>query len=68
MYYRVTEEALHESIDARTESLVALRELGPPDLVHLLKQGVRNTGKQVCRPLIHEDHMSGKWLRETIGI
>ncbi|OAA35570.1 budding site selection protein [Metarhizium rileyi] len=42
----VTEEVLHESIDARTESLVALRELGPPDLVHLLKQGVRNTGKQ----------------------
>ncbi|EFY95028.1 ChAPs domain protein [Metarhizium robertsii] len=42
----VTEEVLHESIDARTESLLALRELGPPDLVHLLKQGVRNTGKQ----------------------
>ncbi|KAG5991557.1 hypothetical protein E4U54_003861, partial [Claviceps lovelessii] len=42
----VTEEVLHESIDARTESLVALRELGPPDLVHLLKQSVRNTAKQ----------------------
>ncbi|KAG5928143.1 hypothetical protein E4U42_001203 [Claviceps africana] len=42
----VTEEVLHESIDARTESLVALRELGPPDLVHLLKQGLRNTAKQ----------------------
>ncbi|KAJ6445390.1 clathrin-coated vesicle protein [Purpureocillium lavendulum] len=42
----LTEEVLHESIDARTESLVALRELGPPDLVHLLKQGVRNHGKQ----------------------
>ncbi|QUC15809.1 uncharacterized protein UV8b_00050 [Ustilaginoidea virens] len=42
----VTEEVLHESVDARTESLVALRELGPPDLVHLLKQGVRNTGRQ----------------------
>ncbi|KAG6035481.1 hypothetical protein E4U41_006074 [Claviceps citrina] len=42
----VTEEVLHESIDARNESLVALRELGPPDLVHLLKQGVRNTAKQ----------------------
>lgn len=42
----LTEEVLHESIDARTESLVALRELGPPDLVHLLKQGIRNTAKQ----------------------
>ncbi|RDA85712.1 hypothetical protein CP532_0745 [Ophiocordyceps camponoti-leonardi (nom. inval.)] len=34
----LTEEILHESIHARTESLAALRELGPPDLVHLLKQ------------------------------
>ncbi|XP_044719679.1 chAPs (Chs5p-Arf1p-binding proteins) domain-containing protein [Hirsutella rhossiliensis] len=42
----LTEEVLHESIDARTESLVALRELGPPDLVHLLKQSVRNTARQ----------------------
>ncbi|KFA65901.1 hypothetical protein S40285_02375 [Stachybotrys chlorohalonatus IBT 40285] len=42
----ITEDALHESIDARTESLAALRELGPPDLVHLLKQGVRNPTKQ----------------------
>ncbi|KAJ9418689.1 Chs5p-Arf1p-binding proteins-domain-containing protein [Fusarium oxysporum] len=33
----ITEEILHESIDARTESLSGLRELGPPDLVHLLK-------------------------------
>ncbi|EQL03391.1 hypothetical protein G6O67_006273 [Ophiocordyceps sinensis] len=41
-----TEEVLHESIDARTESLVALRELGPPDLVHLLKQSTRNTARQ----------------------
>lgn len=47
---RITEDALHESIDARTESLAALRELGPPDLVHLLKQGVRNPTKQV-RPV-----------------
>jgi murein endopeptidase len=27
--------------------LVALRELGPPDLVHLVKQATRNQGKQV---------------------
>lgn len=43
---RITEEALHESIDARTESLISLRELGPPDLVHLLKQNLRNSGRQ----------------------
>lgn len=49
-YIRISEEVLHESIDARTETLVSLRELGPPDLVHLLKQNLRNTGKQVrCR-------------------
>ncbi|KAK1771594.1 putative bud site selection protein 7 protein [Phialemonium atrogriseum] len=43
----ITEEILQESIDARTESLIALRELGPPDLVHLLKQPVRNPGKHI---------------------
>ncbi|PHH86739.1 hypothetical protein CDD83_9817 [Cordyceps sp. RAO-2017] len=42
----LTEEVLHEAIDARTESLIELREVGPPDLVHLLKQSVRNTAKQ----------------------
>lgn len=44
--YRITEDVLHESIDARTESLIALRELGPPDLVHLLKQSRNNPGRQ----------------------
>ncbi|KAI1179376.1 chaps-domain-containing protein [Nemania sp. FL0916] len=42
----ISEEAIHESIDARTETLASLRELGPPDLVHLLKQNLRNTAKQ----------------------
>ncbi|KAI0206518.1 chaps-domain-containing protein [Astrocystis sublimbata] len=42
----ISEEVLHESIDARTETLASLRELGPPDLVHLLKQNLRNTVKQ----------------------
>ncbi|KAI0126233.1 Chs5p-Arf1p-binding proteins-domain-containing protein [Xylariales sp. AK1849] len=42
----ITEDILHESIDARTESLVALRELGPPDLVHLLKQNRSNPARQ----------------------
>ncbi|TPX07704.1 uncharacterized protein E0L32_010600 [Thyridium curvatum] len=43
----ITEEVLHEAIEARTEQLIALRELGPPDLVHLLKQPVRNAGKHI---------------------
>ncbi|KAL2153566.1 hypothetical protein VTH82DRAFT_4721 [Thermothelomyces myriococcoides] len=41
----LTEEVLHEAIDARTESLVSLRELGPPDLVHLVKQPLRSGSK-----------------------
>ncbi|KAM5437823.1 bud site selection protein [Microsporum ferrugineum] len=32
------DDTLYSSIDARTESLQNLRELGPPDLVHLVKQ------------------------------
>jgi len=44
----ISEEVLHEAVDARTEQLLSLRELGPPDLVHLLKQPLRNAGKQVC--------------------
>ncbi|KAK4926365.1 bud site selection protein [Elasticomyces elasticus] len=35
------------AIDARTESLPGLRELGPPDLVHLMKQTVKGTAKQI---------------------
>lgn len=42
----LTEEVLHESTDARTESLPTLRELGPPDLVQLIKQTPRSPGKQ----------------------
>jgi hypothetical protein len=45
--HRLTEEVLHESTDARTEVLAALRELGPPDLVQLIKQAPRSQGKQV---------------------
>ncbi|CAD6499814.1 BgTH12-03921 [Blumeria graminis f. sp. triticale] len=43
----LTEEILHESIDSRTEVLATLRELGPPDLVQLIKQIPRNPLKQV---------------------
>jgi len=34
------------AVDARTESLPGLRELGPPDLVHLVKQSVKAGYKQ----------------------
>ncbi|KAG9247598.1 Chs5p-Arf1p-binding proteins-domain-containing protein [Calycina marina] len=44
--FRLTEEILYESIEARTEVLAALRELGPPDLVQLIKQAPRSSGKQ----------------------
>jgi len=43
----LSEEILYESTDARTEVLAALRELGPPDLVHLIKKAPRNPGKEV---------------------
>ncbi|PUU73070.1 Chs5p-Arf1p-binding proteins-domain-containing protein [Tuber borchii] len=33
----IVESEIHESVTARTESLPILRELGPPDLVHLIK-------------------------------
>lgn len=47
MCHRITEEILHESIDARTQVLPDLRELGPPDLIQLIKQAARNPVKQV---------------------
>ena len=41
---------MHESVEARTEGLSSLRELGPPDLVHLVKQAPRNPARQVWHP------------------
>ena len=43
----IYEDELHSAIEARSESLQTLRELGPPDLVHLIKQPVKSTSKQV---------------------
>ncbi|CAN8102119.1 unnamed protein product [Discula destructiva] len=51
----ITEEILQESVDVRTESLAQLRELGPPDLVHLLKQ----TSRSVAKPLGIYHHVTG---------
>lgn len=45
--YRLYEDEAHSVVDVRTDSLQSLRELGPPDLVHLVKQPSKSTSKQV---------------------
>ncbi|WEW54968.1 bud site selection protein [Emydomyces testavorans] len=42
----IEDEDFYASIDARTESLQSLRELGPPDLVHVVKQSKANANHQ----------------------
>lgn len=49
---------MHESVEARTEALSTLRELGPPDLVQLVKQAPRNPTKQVCLSNIQESQLA----------
>lgn len=44
---RLFEDHYRSAIDSRTESLQSLRELGPPDLIHIIKQPVRSTTKHV---------------------
>ena len=43
---RLYEDDAHSVVDIRTDGLQALRELGPPDLVHLIKQPIKSS-KQV---------------------
>ncbi|KAF3923029.1 hypothetical protein ABW20_dc0104218 [Dactylellina cionopaga] len=43
----LVEVDLHESLDARTESLLTLRQLGPPDLVHLVKFQPKGTQREI---------------------
>ena len=45
------EEDIFVAVDARTESLQNLRELGPPDLVYLVKQPKANSTRQVVHSL-----------------
>lgn len=48
---RLFEDDSHSVIEIRTDSLQTLRELGPPDLVHLIKQPTKSsTAKQVIIP------------------
>ncbi|KAL8733239.1 MAG: hypothetical protein Q9166_002256 [cf. Caloplaca sp. 2 TL-2023] len=42
----IIEEEIESAIDSRNESLPTLRELGPPDLVHLVKQSIKSGNKQ----------------------
>lgn len=51
---RIIEEEIESAIESRNESLSALRELGPPDLVHLVKQSVKSGGRQVYHTALVE--------------
>ncbi len=42
----IEDEDLFSAIDARTEALQGIRELGPPDIVYLVKQSGKAAGKQ----------------------
>lgn len=46
---RIFEDEIQSVVHAREETLQSLRELGPPDLVHLIKQPVKSSTKQVCQ-------------------
>ena len=43
---RLVEEEIESAIESRNEALQTIRELGPPDLVHLVKQA-KSGGRQV---------------------
>ena len=45
--HRCIEDESHSAVDVRTDNLIQLRELGPPDLVHLTKQSSKSSTKQV---------------------
>lgn len=48
---RIVEEEIDTAVESRNDSLPTLRELGPPDLVHLVKQSVKSGNKQVPLPV-----------------
>lgn len=48
---RIVEHEIHDALNARLDSLQVLRELGPPDLVHLTKShGPKSGVKEVPAP------------------
>ena len=46
VHVRIVEEEIESAIESRNEALQTIRELGPPDLVHLVKQS-KSSGRQV---------------------
>ena len=48
---RLYEDDAHSVVEIRTDGLQTLRELGPPDLVHLVKQPSKSSTKQVLPPV-----------------
>ena len=46
LFLRIVEEEIESAIESRNEALQTIRELGPPDLVHLVKQ-TKSGGRQV---------------------
>ncbi|KAL8732115.1 MAG: hypothetical protein Q9181_004068 [Wetmoreana brouardii] len=42
----IVEEEIDSAIESRNDALPTLRELGPPDLVHLVKQSIKSGNKQ----------------------
>ncbi|MCJ1473788.1 hypothetical protein MMC13_002439 [Lambiella insularis] len=42
----VIEQEIEAAVDSRNDALPTLRELGPPDLVHLVKQSIKSGSRQ----------------------
>ena len=68
-YRRLYEDDIHSVVDVRSDNLQSLRELGPPDLVNLVKQPTKSSSKQVIRtiPDWKRDVFKGNILQENIG-
>ncbi|MCJ1402555.1 hypothetical protein MMC11_005775 [Xylographa trunciseda] len=54
----VIEQEIESAIESRNEALPTLRELGPPDLVHLIKQSVKSGGRQAQQSGVYH-HVTG---------
>lgn len=62
------EDEIESSVDSRNDALPTLRELGPPDLVHLVKQSVKSS-KKARTPLsaYHDATLKLPSSRDTQG-
>ncbi|EME88865.1 uncharacterized protein MYCFIDRAFT_35369 [Pseudocercospora fijiensis CIRAD86] len=57
MQYRLFEDEAHNVVEIRTEALQTLRELGPPDLVHLTKASPKSSSASKQIGVYH--HVTG---------